>query len=148
LVKRGLRLSPGLVEQWLGITLDEIQRMKPSRVKYITNRYPFIEMFDPPLRRGMVIQWLRDNGLDVPVKSACVFCPYHDKETWRQIKLSGNGDWRKATQVDEAIRHKRPGYVAYVAAERRPLAEIDFRNQEDHGQLTLWSEECEGMCFL
>jgi hypothetical protein len=77
-----------------------------------------------------------------------VFCPYHDKGTWRQIKLGGNGDWRKAVQVDEAIRHKRPGYVAYVSAERRPLIEVDLRNQEDHGQLTLWSEECEGMCFL
>jgi hypothetical protein len=148
LARRGLKLSPGLVEQWLGITLDEIQRVKPSGVQYIVNRYPFIEMFDPPMRRGMVIQWLRDNGLEVPVKSACVFCPYHDKATWRQIKLGGNGDWRKAVAVDEAIRHTRPGYVAYVARERRPLAEIDYRNQVDHGQLPLWSEECEGMCFL
>ena len=31
------------VEQWLGISLDEVQRMKPSNVKYITNRDPLIE---------------------------------------------------------------------------------------------------------
>jgi hypothetical protein len=59
----------------------------------------------------MVVQWLRDNGLEVPVKSSCVFCPYHDKATWREIKLSGNGDWEKAVAVDKAIRHKRPGWV-------------------------------------
>jgi hypothetical protein len=30
-----------------------------------------------------------------------------------------------------------------------PLVDVDVRNEQDHGQLTLWEEdECEGMCFL
>ena len=136
------------VDQWLGITLDEIQRVKPANVKYITNEYPFLDM-TPPMRRGDVIRWLGDNGLEVPVKSSCIFCPYHDRNTWREVQLSGNGDWTKVLEVDEAIRHKRPGYTCYLTAARKPLNEIDFRTQEEHGQLGLWEQaECSGMCFL
>ena len=141
--------SKARVEQWLGITLDEALRMKPSGVKYITNIYPFIEMLDRPWTRGMAIKWLIENGLDVPVKSSCVFCPYRDRGTWREIQLANNGDWGKALEVDRAIRYARPGYLCYLARERKPLNECDFRSQEEHGQLTLWDEEeCSGMCFL
>ena len=31
------------VEQWIGISKDEIQRMKPARDPYILNRHPLIE---------------------------------------------------------------------------------------------------------
>ena len=137
------------VEQWLGITLDEVLRIKPSGVKYITNAYPFIEMLDRPWTRGMVVRWLHNNNLEIPVKSSCVFCPYRDRATWREIQLSGNGDWQKALEVDRAIRSKRPGYLCYLNSQRKPLDECDFRSQEDHGQMTLWdAEECSGMCFL
>ena len=136
------------VDMWLGITLDEVQRMKPADVKYITHRFPFIDALDRPWTRTMVLQWLQDNGLPIPTKSSCVFCPYHDRATWREIKMSGNGDWQKAVEVDRAIRDKRPGYKCYLSPERIPLDEVDFRNEIDHGQLTLWDEECEGMCFL
>ena len=137
------------VELWLGITSDEVTRMKPSDVKYITNIYPFIEMLDRSWTRGMVARWLYENGLEIPVKSACVFCPYHNRAGWREIKLSGNGDWQKALAVDEDIRNKRPGYMCYLTPQCRPLAEVDFSNEEDNGQLSLWdAEECSGMCFL
>jgi len=137
------------VEQWLGITLDEVTRIKPSRVKYITNVYPFVEMMDKAWTRGMVIKWLHENNLEIPVKSSCYFCPYRDRATWREIKMSGNGDWQKALEVDRAIRNKRPGYLCYLTSQRKSLDECDFRSQEDHGQLTLWeAEECSGMCFL
>jgi len=150
LKRHGLGKTLGIVEKWLGITLDEIVRMRAdSGVKYVTLVYPFIEHLDRPWTRGMVIKWLVENGLEVPVKSSCVFCPYHDRATWREIQLSGNGDWEKALEVDRAIRNKRPGYRCYLTARRLPLDECDFRSQEDHGQMTLWDEkECSGMCFL
>lgn len=116
-----------------------------------TLAYPFIEMLDRPWTRGMVMQWLQENGLEIPVKSSCIFCPYHDRQTWRDIQLAGNGDWEKAVEVDGAIRYRRQeaGYLCYLTPERRPLEECDFRSQEEHGQLTLWdTEECSGMCFL
>ena len=143
------------VDQWIGISLDEAQR-RFSDVQYITNTYPYLD-FDIAIpatsrygiSRSDIVRWLLDNNLEVPVKSACVFCPYHNRAGWREIQLSGNGDWEKAVQVDEAIRNKRPGYVCFLTSARKPLVDCDFRSQEEHGQLSLWeAEECQGMCFL
>lgn len=137
------------VKLWLGVTLDEIARMKPSKVKYITNCYPFIEMFKPPMSRWQVSRWLEETGLEIPVKSSCVFCIYHSQEIWREIKMTDNGDWEKAIAVDKAIRHKRPEYVCYVHEDRVPLPDVDLRNERDHGQLGLWDDICDsGYCFL
>jgi len=76
-------------------------------------------------------------------------CPYRDRATWQKIKMSGNGDWQKAVEADEAIRHKCLGYTCYVSNQRKPLGECDFSSQEDHGQMAMWeAEECSGNCFL
>lgn len=72
----------------------------------------------------MVIHWLQEQGLEVPVSSSCVFCPYHDDLTWRRIKISGNGDWEKAVTIDRAIRDKRPGFKCFVHDSRKPLEDV------------------------
>jgi len=133
LKRRGLSKSPGVVEQWIGFTLDEAQRVAPDDVKYITKAHPYLEMLDRPYTRQMVIHWLRENGLEVPVKSACVFCPFHGYHQWREIQLAGNGDWQRAIEVDRAIRHKRPGYLCYICDDRKPLGDHDFTRQ-----MALW----------
>lgn len=135
--------KPGTVEQWIGISLDEFQRMKDSDVKYITNRWPLIEKH---MSRHDCKNWLTAHGLEVPPKSSCVFCPYRDSAAWRELKLSGNGDWQKAIEVDRAIRKARPPYDLFVHRSRKPLEEVDLRNDEDRGQLRLWDEECSGIC--
>lgn len=138
-------------DKLIGITLDEVARMKRSRNKIEVLHYPFIDAFDHPWRRGDVLRWLYDNELEIPVKSGCYFCPWHSQKTWRDIQLSGNGDWEKALEVDRAIRNKRQqqGYLCFLTVQRKPLEECDFRSQQEHGQLTLWEEEeCSGMCFL
>jgi len=133
------------VEQWLGISTDEALRMKPANVKYITHRWPLIEK---RMSRWDCMRWLDSHGLDIPPKSSCVFCPYHDQATWRELKLSGGGDWTKAVEVDEAIRKVRPPYDLFVHPARVPLEDVDLRNLEDKGQLRLWDEECDGICGL
>ena len=119
--------------------------MKPADVKYITHRWPLIEL---NMSRYKCKQWLQDHNLEIPVSSSCVFCPYHDQETWRDIKISGNGDWTKAVDVDRQIRKARPPYDLFVHPARIPLEDVDLRNLEDRGQLRLWDEECEGICGL
>ena len=133
------------VELWIGISLDEALRMRPSDVKYITHRWPLIEK---RMTRNDCVNWLRAHDLEVPPKSSCVFCPFHDMATWRELKMSGNGNWEKAVEVDELIRKARPAYDLFVHPARKPLVEVDVRNQEDKGQLRLWDEECTGYCGL
>lgn len=131
------------VELWMGISLDEIQRVKSSDVKYITNRYPLIEC---RMTRAACIEWLKAHDLEVPPKSACVFCPYHDQAAWRHLKESGNGDWHKAVEVDGRIRKVRPPFDLFIHPSRIPIADVDFRTVQERGQLSLWDEECEGVC--
>lgn len=131
------------VEQWLGITTDEAERMKPSDVKYITHRWPLIEK---RMSRNACIAWLARHDLDVPDKSACVFCPFHNRQAWYQMKRENGADWQKAVAVDEAIRKARPPFDLFVHSDRIPLA--DIRSPKDDGQLELWSEECSGTCFV
>ncbi|MCP4540636.1 MAG: hypothetical protein GY832_26155 [Chloroflexi bacterium] len=147
LQERGMKKAPGAVIKWLGITLDEVQRARKSDVKYVELQYPFLTMFDKPMRRSDVVDWLIEHDLEVPVKSSCYFCPYHNMATWREIQAGP--DWKKALAVDEIIRHKRPGFLSYLHSSCRPLTDIDFRSQEEHGQLALWEDdECSGTCFL
>ena len=131
------------IEQWLGISLDEAERMKPSDVKYITHRWPLIER---RMTRNACIAWLARRDLEVPVKSACVFCPFHNQRMWYDMKSENGEDWRKAVAVDEAIRKVRPPYDLFVHRDRIPLK--DIRSPQDNGQMDFWSEECSGVCFV
>lgn len=60
----------GAVEMWMGITLDEWQRMKPSRIDYMRNVYPFVNTAENDSRQlaGMVLmpdgrRWTRQNAI-------------------------------------------------------------------------------------
>ena len=50
--------------------------------------------------------------------------------------------------VDAAIREGMKGMVGtmYVHKQRVPLDQVDLTTAEDHGQLNLFLNECEGMC--
>jgi len=101
------------------------------------------------MNRSEVIDWLKANDFDVPVKSSCTFCPYRDRKTWRDIQLENGHDWRQAVEIDAKVRHMKPDFLCYVSRQRKPLPECDFRSSVEMGQLTLWeAEECSGMCFL
>jgi hypothetical protein len=130
------------VEMWLGISLDEVQRMKQSDVQYISNAYPLV---DKRMTRAGCVAWLMAHDLDIPPKSACVFCPYHSAKEWRNV-YDVPEDWQKAVAIDEQIRTMRPPFALYVHKSFTPLAEVDMRSAEEKGQLSMWDDECEGVC--
>lgn len=134
--------KPGTVEQWIGISLDEYQRMKDSDVKYIVNRWPLIEK---RMTRHDCEKWLISHGLEVPPKSACTFCPYHNTAEWHRI-MANDKDRIEAIAIDRLIRKTRPPFDLFVHSARKPLEEVDLRTQEERGQLNLWDQECSGVC--
>ena len=145
-VRRMIRqLSGGKpVEQWIGISLDEIQRANRSGVQYVTNRFPLVEK---RITRSACVEWLEKNGLEVPPKSACVFCPYHGLNNWRQTKAVDE-DWQEAVRVDEEIRHiSNNGMTNYLCSARVPLTDLDLSTPEERGQIN-WIDECSGTCWL
>jgi hypothetical protein len=133
-----------VIEMWLGITIDEIQRMRHSDVKYIVNRYPLIEK---RMSRTNCVMWLQNNGIDVPSKSSCVFCPFHKTGDWCYMKDAGGRDWRDAITTDELIRKARPPYDLFLFDGCVPLASIT--TPKEAGQLEMPLDVCDsGYCFV
>lgn len=135
------------VEQWIGISLDEAMRMKPSRLPYIVHRWPLIER---RMTRVDCLAWLKVRGYPIPPKSACTFCPYHDDALWRDMRANDPVSFADALAVDRAIRNGLPGARKhaqwFLHVSRKPLDEVDFRTAEEAGQGRLFANECEGMC--
>jgi hypothetical protein len=134
-----------VVEQWIGISMDEVIRMKPSGIGYIRHRWPLVEV---GMNRRHCLAWLRQHGYPEPQKSACVFCPYHDDATWRRMRDQQPDDWAEAVRVDALLKlgGRDVRKTMFVHRQRVPLAEADLSTAEDRGQLDLFNNECEGMC--
>lgn len=137
--------SGALVEQWIGISLDEASRMKPSRDPWIRCRWPLIER---RMRRSNCYEWLQGHGYPRPAKSACIYCPFHADDQWQTLTPT---EFARAVEVDRRLRSRPPeAYrakgVLYLHRSGRPLDQIDFSTLEDRGQINMFENECEGMC--
>jgi hypothetical protein len=142
------RIPKDSVSMWIGISTDEIMRVKPSRFPFIENRHPLIEA---GISRRDCMKWMERHEYPAPAKSSCVFCPYHNNATWRDMKVNAQEEFAKAVEFDAAIRDDKRGKVKeqlYIHRSLKPLGEVDFRNEEDKGQLNMFNNECEGMCGI
>jgi hypothetical protein len=151
--KKGERvdLKEVKVEMLLGISTDEMRRMRMNRLRYIDNQYPLINDFG--MSRQDCIMWMKDNGYPMPTKSACYFCPFHSQSTWKEIKENDPKLFEKAVQMDKQIRdqekyktNNKHNDELYLHRSCEPLDKA----LEDDGQLDMFdgfSSICdEGMC--
>jgi len=129
---------------WIGISLDEMTRMKVSLLPYITHRFPLIEK---RMRRGDCLEWMKRNDYPEPPRSACVYCPYHSNHEWRRLKEHDQNGWDEALRIDKLVRNGWAGVddKMYLHRQCKPLEEVDLSSDIDRGQLT-FLDECEGMC--
>jgi len=125
---KGQRAPQGAVEQWIGISMDELRRTKTYRPDRMSNmRFPLIEWIQ--MNRQQCIQWIDRNFPNhVPPKSSCIGCPYHTDHDWRLLTLEEFSD---ACLVDDAIRRdtrqKRKAYLHFSCI---PLADVDFTDNQ------------------
>jgi len=126
------------VEQWLGISTDELHRIRVSRDYWITLRYPLVFDRTPPMTRQDCLRWLARQYPDHPVpRSACISCPFHTNAEWRRMRDEDPASWAEAVAFDAAIR--RPAGLrgeAFLHADRVPLDQADLREDDPRqGQL-------------
>lgn len=138
------------VDIWMGISLDEVQRMKDSDVKWLRNVYPLIDL---RMTRHDCLQWLTKHGYAATPKSSCIGCPYHDNTSWRRMRDTLPDEWQDAVEFDYAMREvaKKEGLIegeVYLHRSLVPLDQVDLSTEEDHGQFSLFGNECEGYCGL
>lgn len=132
--------------QYIGISLDELNRAKLSLVPYIDHRFPLIEN---RIRRGDCLEWMKKNGYPAPPRSACVYCPYHSNHEWRRLKDHDPEGWEEAVRIDELLRHGNGKTKAelFVHQSMVPLKDVDLSTDIDKGQTVFsFNDECEGMC--
>ena len=141
------------VEMLMGISKDEVFRIKTNRIKYITNVYPLVDL---KMTREDCLTWMKEFKYPKPPRSACTFCPYHSNKEWKEIKKNKE-EWDEVVAMDKAIRHQEK-YKAkhkdstevldelYLHREGIPIDEVDFDKKKDADQLDLFQLDCEGMC--
>ena len=140
------------VEMLMGISKDEIFRVKANRMPYITNLYPLI---DKEMTRNNCLEWMSKHNYPKPPRSACTFCPYHSNAEWKEIKKNKE-EWDEVVAMDKAIRHQERHKdkfknseeildELYLHRDGIPIDKVDFDNKKED-QLDLFQNECEGMC--
>jgi len=129
----------------MGISVDELRRMRPSRTRWVTNRYPLVELgIDREACKRIVLE----AGLPEPKRSACVYCPYHSDRYWAWMRDEHPAEFARAVVFDEAVRNmtmaglERPAFV-HRSCVPLAVAELDTG---DPDQGDLFTDECEGIC--
>lgn len=136
------------IRQWLGISLDEIGRLKPSGIAWIERAWPLV--FDHPLRRSECRARILAYGLPEPPRSSCWMCPYRGNAEWRRLRDAYPADWARAVAFDEQIRARDTEHALYVHRSAVPLAAADLGTPDAppsplFGNIT----ECDsGQCWM
>lgn len=138
------RIPVGSCETLIGISLDEFQRVKPARDRWDRNIHPLVDM---GMTRLHCMEWLTKHGFDIPPKSSCIGCPYHDDALWGEIKKDP-AEWADALEIDRIIREPVRGQRGqqFMHDERIPLDQVDLLTPRERGQVDGFINECEGMC--
>jgi hypothetical protein len=151
-IKRGQKEIT--VTQWIGISWDEIQRIKPSRVAWTQHRWPLVEL---RMGRRDCLKWMESHGYPKPPRSACVYCPFHSDDEWRRLKDEEPEEFNRCIKFEKDLQEAKGQTdnqrgVPFLHPSLVPLDQVDFRTDIERGQLALWLDEqsfgneCEGMC--
>lgn len=138
-----------LVIKWLGISADEIYRMKDSREPWIRHRYPLI---DANISRSGCLAWMKAHNFPEPPRSACSFCPFHSDQEWERLKRNEPEaflqaiDYENKLQLAASMQNVLRG-KPWLHSSCKSIGLVDFTaNKPSHEQLNMFNNECEGMC--
>jgi hypothetical protein len=145
----GQRCKEHRVTTIIGISLDEVQRMRDPAFSWIENEYPLI---DKRITRSDCLKWCEDRSYPLPPRSACIGCPFKSANEWAALRQDSE-EWADAVHFDQAIRQNvrirtRFNGEAYLHPSLKPLDEADLRTDQEKGIFSLFDQECEGMCGL
>jgi hypothetical protein len=144
------RFPSPIVVQSIGISLDEVHRMKDSRDPWIKNRWPLVDM---GMTRSDCLKWMKAKLFPIPPRSACVFCPYHSDAEWLRLKTDEPEEFKKAVEFERKYGAGKRDVLGednvrfFIHRSCKPLDTIDF-SKPMFEDVDLFGNECEGMCGL
>lgn len=122
----------------LGISMDEMLRMKTSRIPWQENEYPLI---DRRMSRNDCLTLIREAGLPQPPKSSCWFCPFKSMNQWRDQRREQPDLFEKSVALEKTLNATRDRIGkdhVWLSGALRPLdqavghqAKMDF-DQDDN----------------
>lgn len=126
--KKGL--PENLVEQWIGFSYDEVTRIKPSDRKFVSFRYPLVEL-------GMtdedVVAFFNDNSLPIPPRSVCNACFSNGLRSFYEAYRDRPQDWQQIVNVDKSVRNMSNQHIeeeVYVSSTLVPITQLGEEFEE------------------
>lgn len=123
-------------EQHIGISRDEIGRVKDSGLQYLRSTFPLLDLDGAAdgregWTRDDCNRYLRSRGYPNVPKSACVGCPFHGNRQWREMSADEFAD---AVAFDHALRAvpRADGIREYLHASRVPLDKAPIGRVTSH----------------
>lgn len=121
-------------DMWLGMSTDEIERLKPADVNWIQHVWPLVGMprgvgYGVQMNCRDCVQYIANQGKPEPPKSCCVICPHRRNPQWERQKRLYPQDHRKAVAIGKVILENdlKSGHSGvWLHEDRKPLDEIDF----------------------
>ena len=109
----------------LGISVDEIHRARTdSGFDDQVLEYPLIDL---GMNRRDCVAVTAEAGLPPAPKSACFFCPFHDKEAWRKLKRETPDLFAKSVELEDTLNVRRAMLgkdSVWLTGASRPLAQV------------------------
>jgi 3'-phosphoadenosine 5'-phosphosulfate sulfotransferase (PAPS reductase)/FAD synthetase len=130
---------PHAVGLWLGISTDEASRMTASKVQWVDNLYPLIEL---GWSRKDCYDYCLSHGV-VPGKSRCYFCPF--TSDWDVLKAKHPLEFARAVEFDKLIRNSLDiSAETFLHRSCKPLE--DAVMLKDGFDYDGFDSECSGHC--
>ena len=132
--------------QWLGISTDEITRVRESTEPWSELFYPLIEM---GWSRADCEDYLREHGIPV-IKSACVYCPFRTSAAWQEMKDDEPEEFKRAAAFERRLQAAYDGLESpqlkarpFLHPSLVPIDKVDFKTPGIRGGM---DNECAGVC--
>jgi hypothetical protein len=95
----------------IGISADEIQRANNRRVeKHERIVYPLISIGEDTglrMNRADCQRLIADEGIPVPPKSSCFFCPFHKASAWEDLARDEPDLFEKSCELEDTLNRRR-----------------------------------------
>ena len=108
----------------MGISLDEIHRVRDSPVPFKVNHYPLVDLM---ITRAGCFAIVKRAGLPTPPRSACYYCPFHSTDHWRDLREEHPGLFARAVELETELSRRAETHLGTGVRlwRRGKLADLD-----------------------
>ncbi len=136
------------VVQWIGYSIDEQQRAKPSPRKWASVHWPLL--LDVPMRRYECKNLVIRAGLPEPPKSSCWMCPHRRNSQWRDLRDNNPAAFAAAVALERKLSAADSQGGVFLHRDLVPLDQVNLDDEQpEQEDLLADAAQCDsGYCFV